>query len=99
MMPISARPFSKPRLTPAAADLQNLSDRLKERSPRYRQPTIRKTSEKIQTLKETPHIGRPGRIEGTWELLFLPMPYAVVYRVYRDSIEVWRIWQTSQSRG
>ena len=80
---------------PAVTDLQQISDYLKEGKPHYRQATMRKIYEKIQTLKQTPHIGRPG----TRELLFLPMPYVVVYRVHDDAIEVWRIWHTSQSRG
>ena len=84
---------------PAVTDLQQISDYLKEGKPHYRQATMRKIYEKIQTLKQTPHIGRPGRIDGTRELLFLPMPYVVVYRVHDDAIEVWRIWHTSQSRG
>jgi toxin ParE1/3/4 len=84
---------------PAAADLQHISDYLKAHNPQYREPTMRKTYEKIQGLKHAPHVGRPGRIEGTRELLFLPMPYVVVYRVHDDAIEVWRIWHTSQSRA
>ena len=84
---------------PAAADLQSISDYLKEHHAEYRQPTIRKIYDKVRSLKETPYIGRPGQIEGTRELLFLPMPYVVVYRVHDDAIEVWRIWHTSHSRG
>lgn len=87
------------RWTPAAAaDLQRISDYLQDHHPHYRQPTLRKLYTKIRTLKDAPHIGRPGRIEGTRELLFLPMPYVVVYRVQNDAIEVWRIWHTSRSR-
>ena len=83
---------------PAAADLQSINDYLAEHLPHYREPTLRKIYGKIRALKKAPHIGRPGRIAGTRELLFLPMPYVVVYRVLDDVIEVWRIWHTSQSR-
>ena len=79
--------------------MQGISDYLKDHSPRYRPPTMRKLFEKIRALKETPYIGRPGRIEGTRELLFSPMPYIVVYRVIEQTIEIWRIWHTSQSRS
>jgi plasmid stabilization system protein ParE len=64
---------------PAVADLQSISDYLKEHHPHYRQPTIRKLYDRIRSLKNTPHLGRPGRIEGTRELLFPPMPYIAVY--------------------
>jgi len=76
---------------PTVKDMQGISDYLKDHHPRYRQPTMRKLYEKILALKETPHIGRPGRIEGTRELLFSPMPYVAVYRADRQAIEVWRI--------
>jgi plasmid stabilization system protein ParE len=38
----------------------------------------------------------PGRVEGTPELLFLPLPYVAVYRVTEQTIEVWRVYHTSQ---
>jgi len=83
---------------PAAADLQNISDYLREHHPQYRQPTIHKLYQKIGDLRDAPYIGRPGRIEGTRELLFLPLPYIAVYRITRRSIEVWRVYHTSQDQ-
>jgi toxin ParE1/3/4 len=75
-------------MPPAAADLQSISEYLKEHHPQYRQPTMRKLHETIRALKESPHRGRPGRVGGTWELLFPPMPYIAVYRVHEQSIEI-----------
>jgi len=87
------------RWTPAAAaDLQNISDYLKEHHPQYRQPTMRKLYERMRALKNAPYLGRPGRIEETREILFSPLPYIAVYRVTEQSIEVWRVWHTSQDR-
>jgi toxin ParE1/3/4 len=83
---------------PAVADLQHINDYLKEHHPHYRQPTMRKLYDRIRSLKNTPYLGRPGRIEGTRELLFPPMPYVAVYRVHEQSIEVWRIYHTAQQR-
>ncbi len=88
------------RWTPAAAaDLQNLSDYLKDHHPHYRQPTVRKVYAAVQSLKEWPHRGRAGREEGTRELLFPPLPYIAVYRVKGQSIEVLRIYHGAQERG
>lgn len=71
------------RWTPlAAADMQAISDYLKEHHPQYRQPTMRKPYEKIRALKDTPYLGRPGRVEGTCEILFPPMPYIAVNGVH-----------------
>ena len=77
---------------PAAQDMQGISDYLKERHPQYRLPTMRKLYGKIQSLKQTPHIGRPGRIEGTREILFTPLPYIAVYRVEGEIVEIWRMF-------
>ncbi len=84
------------RWTPPAA--QDMQGNLKERHPQYRLPTMRKLYRKIQSLKQTPRIGRSGRIEGTREILFTPLPYIAVYRVEGEIVEVWRIWHAAQDR-
>jgi toxin ParE1/3/4 len=87
------------RWTPAAAaDLRQINDYLKSRHPRYRQPTMRKLYEAIQSLKLSPHRGRIGREPETRELLFLPLPYIAVYRIKEQSIEVLRIHHAAQNR-
>jgi plasmid stabilization system protein ParE len=87
------------RWTPAAAaDLQPISDYLKDHHPHYRQPTMRKVYGTIQSLSEWPFHGRVGSEEGTRELLFPPLPYIVVYRVKPQSIEVLRIYHGVQER-
>jgi toxin ParE1/3/4 len=87
------------RWTPAAAaDLQGVSDYLKERHPRYREPTMRRLFGDIRGLKQWPERGRPGREEGTREILFPPTPYVAVYRVRGQTIEVMRIYHAAQDR-
>jgi addiction module toxin, RelE/StbE family len=87
------------RWTPsAAADLQQIGDYLKDHHPHYRQPTMRKLYEAIRSLKNLPYRGRPGREEGTREILFPPLPYIVVYRVKERTIEVIRINHGAQDR-
>ena len=88
------------RWTPAAAaDLQQISEYLQEHHPQYRQPTLRKLYETIRGLKEAPYRGRPGRVEGTREVLFPPLPFVAVYRINGETIEVLRVWHTAQDRG
>ena len=49
------------RWTPAAAaDLQSISEYLKEHHPSYRDPTILKLYGVIRELKQWPERGRPG---------------------------------------
>jgi addiction module RelE/StbE family toxin len=87
------------RWTPAAAtDLQQISDYLKDNHPHYRLPTMRRIYDAIRSLKDAPHRGRPGRLEGTRELLFPPMPYVAVYRVREQALEVLRIYHSARDR-
>jgi addiction module RelE/StbE family toxin len=87
------------RWTPAArTDLDRISDYLEDHYPHYRQPTLSKLYHAIRSLKDSPYRGRPGRVEGTREILFPPMPYIAIYRVRENSIEVLRIYHTSQDR-
>jgi toxin ParE1/3/4 len=87
------------RWTPAAAaDMQQISDYLREHHPHYRQRTMRKLYETIQSLKAWPQRGRSGAEEGTREILFPPMPYAAVYRITQRSIEILRIYHAAQDR-
>jgi plasmid stabilization system protein ParE len=47
---------------------------------------MRKLYSTIRELKEWPGRGRPGREEGTREILFPPTPYEAVYRVRAQTI-------------
>jgi plasmid stabilization system protein ParE len=59
---------------------------------------MRKLYERIRASKGAPYVGRPGRVEGTRELVFSPLPHVAVYRVTEQAIEIWRVYHTSQYR-
>jgi toxin ParE1/3/4 len=42
----------------------------------------------VELLLRYPAAGRPGRIPGTRELVIIPTPFLVAYRVRRDKIEI-----------
>jgi plasmid stabilization system protein ParE len=49
------------RWTPAAAaDLENISDYLRQYHPHYRQPTMRKLYDTILSLRQAPYRGVSG---------------------------------------
>ncbi len=50
----------------------------------------------IRKLKQFPNMGRPGREEGTRELLHKRLPHIVAYRVKDDSVEILHIWHSAQ---
>lgn len=87
------------RWTPAAvADLEHISNYLKDRRPQFRQSTMRKLYEAVRSLKQSPDRGRQGGEEGTRELFFAPLPDVAVYRVDKESVEVLRFYHTAQDR-
>jgi plasmid stabilization system protein ParE len=60
---------------------------------------MRKLYGTIRELKQWPGRGRPGREEGTREIFFPPTPHAAVYRVREQTIEIMRIYHTSQKHS
>jgi plasmid stabilization system protein ParE len=42
----------------------------------------------VELLQRFPEVGRPGRIPGTRELVIVPTPFLVAYRVRRGKIEI-----------
>lgn len=85
------------RWTPeAAADLDSIDRHLRDSMPHYRHATMRKMYTRIQELKANPNSGRIGRIEGTRELLCLPLPYVIVYSVHEGTAEILRIFHAAR---
>jgi toxin ParE1/3/4 len=52
--------------------------------------------EAIRQLRELPRLGRPGRREGTRELIVAP--YIVVYRIAGDVVEILAVYHGAQDR-
>jgi toxin ParE1/3/4 len=42
----------------------------------------------VELLERYPGAGRPGRIPGTRELVIVPTPFLVAYRIHRGKIEI-----------
>lgn len=50
----------------------------------------------VEHLAEAPHRGRPGRIDGTRELVITRTPYIVAYRVIGHEAQVLRVLHAAQ---
>lgn len=50
----------------------------------------------VNMLLQQPKMGRPGRLEGTRELVVSRTPFIVVYRLQTHRIEVIRLLHSSQ---
>jgi toxin ParE1/3/4 len=81
----------------ALADLEALRAYIARHSERGAGRVVLTILSHIAHLKTQPHIGRPGRVPGTRELLARPAPCIVPYRVKGEVIEILRVLHTAQA--
>ena len=80
----------------AADDLERIADYLLTHTPDRAQELVRRVYDAPTTLLTFPNRGRPGKKEGTRELVLTPLPYVVVYTIRGDAIVVVRILHGAQ---
>jgi toxin ParE1/3/4 len=82
---------------PAADDLERICERIERDNPDAARHVAQTIFSACERLKDFPYIGRASsRVAGRRELLFLPLPYIVVYRVAEDAVEISRIFHGAQ---
>ncbi|MGH9204585.1 MAG: type II toxin-antitoxin system RelE/ParE family toxin [Vicinamibacterales bacterium] len=81
--------------TDAADDLQRICDYIAEASPDSARRVAQVVVEGVASLHAFPNRGRPGRVEGTRELVLAPLPFVAVYEVH-DEVRVLRILHGAQ---
>jgi toxin ParE1/3/4 len=82
--------------TDAADDLERICDYIAESRPDSAQRVAQSVVERIGTLETFPRIGRPGRVQGTREIAFPPLPFVGIYEVRDEEIIVLRILHGAQ---
>jgi toxin ParE1/3/4 len=78
----------------AAEDLEHIFQRIAKDKPSAAREIVNAIYDGCAVLKDFPHRGRPGRINGRRELVFTP--YIVVYQVKEHSVEISRIYHGAQ---
>ena len=81
--------------TDAADDLERICDYIAETSPNSARGVARTVVDRVASLDTFPNRGRPGRVEGTRELVFAPLPFVAVYEV-KDEVHVLRVLHGAQ---
>jgi toxin ParE1/3/4 len=74
--------------TDAADDLERICDYIAESRPESARRLAKSVVERIGTLGAFPHLGRSGRVEGTREIAFPPLPFIAIYEVFESHGEV-----------
>ena len=88
--------MTRKRWTTEAADqLEGIDKYIQEASPEAAHKTARAILDRVESLKRSPRLGRPGEdVEGTRELH--SPPYLIVYRLKDDVAEILYIWHGAQ---
>jgi addiction module RelE/StbE family toxin len=81
---------------PARRDLRSHLVYLAERSPAAARKAQAAIREAVEHLADFPQRGRPGRLEGTRELVIAGTPYVVVYRTRETSLRILRLLHGAQ---
>jgi len=80
----------------AIADLNHVYDFIAQENISAAGRVINRIHEATQSLVYYPDLGRPGRVKGTQELFISSTPFALVYRVKQDRIEILSVLHTSR---
>lgn len=72
----------------AVEDLNSAYDHLSTESPHLIPMTIEVILSSIKQIKMFPESGRPGRVDGTRELVITTIPFIVVYRKKSETLEI-----------
>lgn len=77
----------------AIEDLISLREYIADDNPAAaRRVVLRIVHDVEHLLPENPHLGRPGRVPGTRELVIPQTPYIVPYRLQRDALQILRVY-------
>jgi addiction module RelE/StbE family toxin len=85
----------------ALADRRAIFDYLESRNPIAAIDMDEAIEAAVQQLRSFPNMARPGRVEGTRELVLIGTPYIVAYIVLADRVKLLRVlhgartWPTS----
>jgi toxin ParE1/3/4 len=72
----------------ALADLEQAHDFILAENPRAAQAVMARIREAVERLVTFPDSGRPGRVDGTRELVVANTPFVIAYRVTPGTIDV-----------
>ena len=80
----------------AVANLDAEAEYISRDSPAAAQRVVAAIEDAVELLARHPALGRPGRVEGTRELVIAGTPYVVPYRVHEDRVEVLRVFHAAR---
>lgn len=83
-------------LQAALDDLRDIHDYIARDNPAAARRVIATVRDEVKLLQQHPAVGRPGRIEGTRELVISRYPYIVAYRQTPTAVEILAVVHSSR---
>lgn len=80
----------------AKLDLDEIFDFILKDRPTCAQDILDRIKEQIGCLRNHPHMGRPGRVPGTRELVLPNLPFIIPYQVKGDQLQILRVYHTAR---
>jgi addiction module RelE/StbE family toxin len=80
----------------ALADREAIFDYIEADSPRAAIAVDERIQARVEGLGKFPEMGRPGRIEGTRELVISGTPYIAAYRIASGTVRILRVLHGAQ---
>jgi addiction module RelE/StbE family toxin len=80
----------------AQADREAIFDYIEADSPQAAITVDDRIRQQIEELMKFPKVGRPGRIDGTRELIIQRTPYIAAYRIAGKTISILRVLHGAQ---
>ena len=76
---------------PALRDLESAGEFIAEDNVKAARRMASRVQEAVEYLVEQPNIGRPGRLDGTRELVVSGTPFIVVYWIRDGVVQILRV--------
>jgi toxin ParE1/3/4 len=80
----------------AEYDLERIFDFILQHDPDAARHVCDRIERRVGQLRDHPHLGRPGRVARTRELVAAGTPYIVVYRVATSRIDILAVIHTAR---
>ncbi len=80
----------------ALANLEAEAEYISRDNPAAARRVVTAIARAVKLLARHPALGRPGRVEGTRELVVAGTPYIIPYRVHEGQVEVLRVFHATR---
>jgi addiction module RelE/StbE family toxin len=80
----------------AARRLDQIGAHIGKDSPDSAARVIARIVAAVGALAEHPAMGRPGRLEGTRELVLADIPYIIAYRITQKTVDILTVMHAAQ---